>query len=112
MMEVCTNGRERIVLGLSEFNKADLGLGLCKKRIAITGHGKWGSTRTLVAKESANGIFFIVGRQKNNPGSDFSKAQVDAAKLNGSAFQKADPRQIEGLISDEVLKEICNENHE
>ena len=83
-----------------------------QKEVAITGHGKRASTRTLVAKESANGIFFIVGRQKNDPGSDFSKAQVDAAKWIGSAFQKADPRQIEGLISVGVLKEICNENHE
>ncbi len=106
--QLCAAARE-IMHGIYE---ADLGSGLCKKRIAITGHGKRGSTRTLVAKESANGIFFIVGRQKNDPGSDFSKAQVDAAKLIGSDFQKADPRQIEGLISDGVLKEICNENHE
>ena len=42
--------------------EADLGAGLCKKRIAVTGQGKRGSTRTLVAKESVHGIFFIVGR--------------------------------------------------
>jgi len=53
-------------------------------------------------KESAHGIFFIVGRQKSDPGSDFSSSQVDAAKLIGSALQKSDLSHIEGLISDGV----------
>lgn len=92
--------------------EADLGSGLCKKRIAIPGRGKRGSTRTLVAKGTAAGIFFIVGRQKSDSGADFSSSQVDAAKLIGSALQRADVSHIEGLVSDGVLKEICNENHQ
>ena len=47
--------------------EADLGAGLCKKRIAMPGQGKSGATRTLVAKEGAHGIFFIAGRQKSDP---------------------------------------------
>ena len=70
--------------------EADLGSGLCKKRVAISGQGKQASTRTLVAKESAHGSFFIVGRQKSDPGSDFSLSQVDAAKVIGCALQKSD----------------------
>jgi hypothetical protein len=37
--------------------EADLGGGVCKKRIAIAGKGKSGSTRTLVAKSSPIGVF-------------------------------------------------------
>lgn len=107
--EQLCNAAKEIIKGHYE---ADVGSGLCKKRVAISVQGKRGSTRTLVAKESAHGIFFIVGRQKSDPGSDFSSSQVDAAKLIGSALQKSDLSQIEGLISDGVLKEICHENHE
>lgn len=90
--------------------EAELGAGLCKKRIAISGQGKRGATRTLVAKESANGIFFLVGRQKSDPGSDFSDVQVDAAKMIGLALQKSSLASIEDLIADGVLKEICHED--
>lgn len=90
--------------------EAELGAGLCKKRIAIYGQGKRGATRTLVAKESANGIFFLVGRQKSDPGSDFSDVQVDAAKMIGAALQKSSLISIEELIADGVLKEICHED--
>jgi hypothetical protein len=79
------------------------------KRIAVAGQGKSGATRTLVAKESINGIFFVAGRQKSDPGTDFSDSQVSAAKIIGSSLQKANGREIEELISDGVLKEICHD---
>ncbi len=95
-----------IAQGLYE---AELGAGLCKKRIAIFGQGKRGATRTLVAKESAHGIFFLVGRQKSDPGSDFSDAQVDAAKIIGAVLQKSSAEKIDVLVADGVLKEICHD---
>jgi hypothetical protein len=88
--------------------EADLGTGLCKKRIAVPGQGKSGATRTLVAKEGAHGIFFIAGRQKSDPGTDFSDANVAQAQIIGEALQKAGPRKLEALIEDGVLKEICH----
>lgn len=42
--------------------EADLGGGVCKKRIARSGRGKSGSTRTLVAKKHERAIFFLLGR--------------------------------------------------
>ena len=84
-VQLCKAAQE-IMQGLYE---AELGTGLCKKRVAIFGQGKRGATRTLVAKESAHGIFFLVGRQKSDSGSDFSDAQVDAAKMIGAALQKS-----------------------
>lgn len=104
-VQLCKAANE-IAQGLYE---AALGAGLCKKRIAIFGQGKRGATRTLVAKESAHGIFFLVGRQKSDPGSDFSDAQVDAAKIIGAVLQKSSAEKIDDLVADGVLKEICHD---
>ncbi len=104
-VQLCKAANE-IAQGLYD---AELGAGLCKKRIAIFGQGKRGATRTLVAKESAHGIFFLVGRQKSDPGSDFSDAQVDAAKIIGAVLQKSSAEKIDDLVADGVLKEICHD---
>jgi hypothetical protein len=92
--------------------EADLGAGLCKKRIAVPGQGKSGATRTLVAKEGVHGIFFIAGRQKSDPGTDFSDANVAQAQVIGEALQKASAKMLNVLIEDGVLKEICNDCQE
>jgi hypothetical protein len=88
--------------------EADLGAGLCKKRIALPGQGKSGATRTLVAKEGMHGLFFIAGRQKSDPGTDFSDANVAQAQLIGEALQKASAKKLDMLVEEGVLKEICH----
>lgn len=89
--------------------EADLGKGLCKKRIAVEGQGKRGATRTLVAKEGADGIFFIAGRQKSDPGTDFSEANITQAQLLGLALQNASMAKLDALVEEGVLKEICHD---
>lgn len=101
---LCQAARE-IELGLFE---ADLGGGLCKKRIALPGQGKSGSSRTLVAKKHKDAIFFLAGREKSKPGTDFSDQEVEAAKIIGSGLQAADSQKLDTLIAAEILKEICN----
>lgn len=96
---------EEILRGQYE---ADLGAGLCKKRIAVPGQGKSGGTRTLVAKGSAHGVFFIAGRQKSDPGSDFTDASIAQAQVLGEALQKVGPRRLDALVEEGVLKEICH----
>lgn len=86
--------------------EADLGGGLCKKRIALPGQGKSGSVRTLVAKRHKGHVFFLAGREKSQPGSDFSDNEVDAAKLVGAALQAANVQKLEELVQDGILKEI------
>ncbi len=87
---------------------ADLGGGVCKKRVAVPGRGKSGSTRTLVAKRHKDAIFFLAGREKSQPGSDFSDKDVEATKIIASALQAASTQQLDDLIAAEVLKEMCH----
>lgn len=88
--------------------EADLGGGVCKKRVAVPGQGKSGSTRTLVAKKHNAAIFFLAGREKNAPGSDFSAKEVEAAKIIGHALESANIKKLDELVATEILKEICN----
>lgn len=90
--------------------EADLGGGVCKKRVAVPGRGKSGSTRTLVAKKHKEAIFFLAGREKSQPGSDFSDKEVEASKIIASGLQAADAQKIDELLAAEILKEICNGN--
>lgn len=90
--------------------EADLGRGVCKKRVAMPGQGKSGSTRTLVAKKHKDAIFFLAGREKSQPGSDFSDKEVDATKIIASGLQAADAQKLDELLAAEILKEICNGN--
>ena len=45
---------------------ADLGGNLYKKRVALPGRGKGGSTRTLIATNRQNRWFFMFGFEKND----------------------------------------------
>lgn len=69
-------------------------------------------TRTLVAKDGGHGVFFIAGRQKSDPGTDFSDANVAQAQVIGEALQRASSKKLDALIEDGVLKEICHGRHE
>lgn len=89
--------------------EADLGSGVCKKRIAIPGKGKSGSTRTLVAKRHKTAIFFIVGREKSDPGPDFSEREEEAAKVYAGSLHAATTQKLNQMAADGVLKEICND---
>jgi hypothetical protein len=89
--------------------EADLGGGVCKKRIPIPGQAKSGSTRTLVAKKHKDAIFFLTGREKNAPGTDFSDKEVDAAKIIAHALEKVNSNKLDELLTTKILKEICHE---
>lgn len=103
--EVLCRAAREIEQGLFE---ADLGGGICKKRVAIAGMGKSGGTRTLVAKQHAEAIFFLLGREKSSPGADFSDAAVEAAKLIGANLQIQAMSKLDEMKDNGSLKEICN----
>ena len=88
--------------------EADLGGGVCKKRVAVPGQGKSGSTRTLVAKQHPKAIIFLVGREKNAPGADFPDALVAAVKVVASNLHRQSVEKLDELKNSGELKEICN----
>lgn len=89
--------------------EADLGQGVCKKRIALPGQGKSGSTRSLVAKQHESAIFFLAGREKSDPGTDFSAREEAAAKVVAKVLQAATLEKLETLKINCVLTEIYHE---
>jgi len=92
------------------YYEADLGGGVCKKRIPILGQGKSGSIRTIVAKKNRDAIIFIVGREKGDSGSDFSNKEQEAAIILAKSFEKADRYKLQDLVDAGILRElICNE---
>lgn len=101
---LCAAARE-IEQGMYE---ADLGQGVCKKRIAVPGKGKSGGTRTLVAKQHVAAIIFLVGREKNEPGPDFSDVVLEAARTIASDLNKQPIERLQAMAADGKLKEICN----
>ena len=102
--QLCAAAQE-ILAGQYE---ANLGAGVCKKRIALSGQGKRSSTRTLVAKNSPHGIFFMAGRSKNDPGNDFSESAVVQVHLIAKDLQAATSKQIQEAIQDGYIEEICH----
>lgn len=89
------------------FFEADLGGGVCKKRVRIPGRGKSGSTRVLVAVRNELAIIFLAGREKSEPAADFSATEEDAAKQLARAFERAGDAKLDELRSAGVLTEIC-----
>ena len=75
----------------------------------MPGQGKSGATRTLVAKESTVAIFYIAGRQKSDPSTDFNDANIEQAQLLGQALQAATALKLNQLVADGVLQEICHD---
>lgn len=103
--EVLCKAAREIEQGIYE---ADLGSGVCKKRVAIAGMGKSGGTRTLVAKQHSAAIFFLLGREKSSPGTDFSDDAVETAKIIGACLQNQPLTRIDEMTVAGSLKEICN----
>jgi hypothetical protein len=99
---ICSAARE---IERGEF-EADLGKGVVKKRVAYPGSGKSGGARLLVAMRMKRFIVFLVGRDKSDPGNDFTPAQETAAKELAIAYEKLSAEQIEVAIGSGALKEI------
>lgn len=89
--------------------EADLGGGVCKKRVPIPGQGKSGSTRILVAKSIKMPSSFFAGREKNTPDTDFSDKEIEAAKIIAQALESVNNKKLDELLATKILKEICHD---
>jgi hypothetical protein len=61
-----------------------------------------------VAKQHAEAIFFLLGREKSAPGADFLDAVVESAKILGARLQSQPMTKIDEMTVAGSLKEICN----
>jgi len=88
---------------------ANLGGGIMKKRVALPGRGKRGSTRALVATNSANRWFFVFGFEKNDR-DNISAKELSALKTLASDLLRLAVSELSAAVAAETLKDICHEN--
>ena len=87
---------------------ADLGGGIIKKRIALPGHGKRGSTRTLLATNRNDRWFFVHGFEKNER-SNVSDNELEALKLLADDLLRLTEKQISDAVGKGTILEVINE---
>ena len=87
---------------------ADLGGGVVKKRVALPGRGKSGSTRTLVATNKGNRWFFVFGFEKNDR-ANISDKELVALQAIAQDLLRLTPSQLQECVGNWTLQEICND---
>jgi hypothetical protein len=88
---------------------ANLGGGIIKKRVALPGHGKRGSARTLVATNRANRWFFVFGFEKNDR-DNINAKELSALKALASDLLRLGVSELSAAVAAKTLQEICDEN--
>lgn len=88
---------------------ADLGGGVIKKRVALPGRGKRGSTRTLLATNRHDRWFFLFGFEKNDR-ANIGERELEALQALAHDLLKLDPRQLDAQVGNLALHEICDED--
>jgi len=86
---------------------ADLGGGVLKKRVALPGRGKRGSTRTLLASNRGNRWFFLFGYEKNVRAS-VTTAERDALQLLAVDLLGMPTAALDRAVVQGELQEICH----
>ncbi|MFT4178674.1 MAG: type II toxin-antitoxin system RelE/ParE family toxin [Thermomonas sp.] len=90
---------------------ADLGGGLVKKRVALPGRGKSGSTRTIVATNKGNRWFFLYGFEKNEK-VNISNDELEALKTYATDLLKRTTTQLDDAVADGALQEITHDRQD
>ena len=88
--------------------EADLGGGIVKKRIALPGRGKRGSTRTLLATNRNDRWFFVFGFEKNER-VDISKNELESLKKLAKDLLGLTAAQIAVSLGEGFLVEVEHE---
>jgi hypothetical protein len=86
---------------------ADLGGNLVKKRVALPGHGKSGSMRTLVATKRHQVWFFVFGFQKNER-ANISSQELKALQTMAADLLALSSTEMNNAVQQGKLQEICN----
>jgi hypothetical protein len=88
---------------------ADLGGGVIKKRVGLSGRGKRGGARTLVATNKGNRWFFVYGFEKNDR-ANLSDDELEALKELAEQLLARTGKQLAEALNDETLSEICHDH--
>ncbi len=111
-MRKTDRGEDALCMAVAEMNAglidADLGGFVVKKRVALPGRGKRGSTRTLLATNKHNRWFFIFGFEKNDR-CNINTKELESLQNIASDLLKLDSKQIETLLKNRILQEICHD---
>jgi hypothetical protein len=87
---------------------ADLGGGVFKKRVALPGRGKRGSTRTLVVTNKSDRWFFVVGFEKNVR-ANVSAEELEALRHIATDLLKLASSELDVYVENGILQEICHD---
>jgi hypothetical protein len=90
---------------------ADLGGGIVKKRVALPGQGKRGSTRTLLATNRNDRWIFVFGFEKNDRANVTNK-ELEALKLLAGDLLALSMVQIAEAVNSGHLLEVTHETRE
>jgi hypothetical protein len=90
---------------------ADLGGHVVKKRVALTGQGKRGGARTIVATKLAGRWFFLYGFAKNER-ANIEKDELKMLQEVARELLEFDDRQLVTALAAGEIVEVCNDNDE
>ncbi|MBV5291600.1 MAG: type II toxin-antitoxin system RelE/ParE family toxin [Curvibacter lanceolatus] len=96
---------EEMVAGLID---AELGGHILKKRVALPGRGKQGSTRTLVATRQGSHWFYLFGFEKNER-ANVTPTELQALQLLAASLLSLNDTELETAVADGTLQEIGHE---
>lgn len=88
---------------------ADLGGAVVKKRVALPGRGKSGSTRVLLATNKADRWFFVFGFEKNQQ-ANITSTELQALRMLATDLLKLSAAQLDEQVLKQALREICHVN--
>ena len=88
---------------------ADLGGGMVKKRVGVTGRGKRGGARTLVSTNKGNRWFFVYGFEKNDR-ANIADDELEALKELAELLLARTGKQLAEALNDGTLSEICHDH--
>ena len=87
---------------------ADIGGGVFKKRVALSGRGKSGGTRTLLATNKNDRWFFVFGFEKNVRANVTIK-ELEALQALTTDLLKLSSGELDRQVETNILVEICHD---
>jgi hypothetical protein len=88
---------------------ADLGGNVVKKRIGLSGQGKRGGARMIVATKMADHWFFLYGFGKNER-ANIDKDELKVLQEVAKELLELNGRQLAAAMSKGEMMEVCNDN--